>query len=41
MTGGLPIHKDEAVLGGIAASGVASEFDLQLAEAGLSVLGVH
>lgn len=41
MTGGLPILKDKALLGGIAASGVASEFDEQIAKSGLLALGIY
>ncbi|TBW48323.1 heme-binding protein [Marinobacter halodurans] len=38
MTGGLPIMFEGQLVGGIAASGVKSEFDVQVAQAGLNFL---
>tara|TARA_R110000764_G_scaffold90881_1_gene173357 strand:- start:10567 stop:10992 length:426 start_codon:yes stop_codon:yes gene_type:complete len=40
MTGGLPIFYAQTLVGGIAASGVASAFDVQIAGAGLDALQV-
>jgi glc operon protein GlcG len=41
MAGGLPITKGKSLLGGIAASGVASEFDVQVSEAGIAAIDVQ
>ncbi|SEG88261.1 GlcG/HbpS family heme-binding protein [Marinobacterium lutimaris] len=38
MAGGLPIEVQGQVVGGIAVSGVKSEFDVQIAQAGLNAL---